>query len=115
MSDEAPEHAGDGGAAAPAREPAWYQKAVFYEVLVRGFYDGVEEASSVGGGASLGTWRVRLCPNAPGTWRYEIESSEPALAGESGTVDCVPNANPPAQIGPPPMIGPPPPDAAAKP
>jgi hypothetical protein len=56
--------------------------------VVHGFYDGDE------GGSDGGTWRVRLNPNALGTWRYVSESTDPALHGHEGALECVPNTNP---------------------
>src|SRR5262245_46734713 len=50
--------------------------------VVPGFYDG------------NGTWKVRWCPTATGTWRYTTESIDPALDGLSGEVECLPNDNP---------------------
>ncbi|HEX2032992.1 MAG TPA: DUF5060 domain-containing protein [Chloroflexota bacterium] len=49
---------------------------------VPGFYDGE------------GTWIVRVCPDAAGTWRYVTDSAAPELDGQEGTLECVPNANP---------------------
>jgi hypothetical protein len=49
---------------------------------VPGFYDGD------------GTWKVRFCPDSPGTWRYRSESVDPALHEISGEVTCAPNVNP---------------------
>ncbi|HEV2125446.1 MAG TPA: DUF5060 domain-containing protein [Chloroflexota bacterium] len=49
---------------------------------VPGFYDGD------------GTWIIRVCPNAVGTWRYHTQSDDPQLDGQTGEVECVPNTNP---------------------
>ncbi|MDQ3702166.1 MAG: DUF5060 domain-containing protein, partial [Chloroflexota bacterium] len=49
---------------------------------VPAFYDGED------------TWKVRLCPDVEGTWDYTVESSDPALDGQRGRVECVPNDNP---------------------
>ncbi|MBI3971214.1 MAG: DUF5060 domain-containing protein [Chloroflexi bacterium] len=53
-----------------------------WSTTVPGFYDGD------------GTWVVRFCPSAFGAWRYETESTDPALAGHDGEVQCIANANP---------------------
>lgn len=50
--------------------------------VVHGFYDSAD------------TWRVRFSPNEIGVWRYLTESSDPRLHGQSGEVECIPNANP---------------------
>ncbi|HEX2033188.1 MAG TPA: DUF5060 domain-containing protein [Chloroflexota bacterium] len=50
--------------------------------VVRGFYDGDS------------TWKVRLCPNQVGTWRYVTESPDAALAGREGIIECTPGTNP---------------------
>ncbi|MGH2354871.1 MAG: DUF5060 domain-containing protein [Chloroflexota bacterium] len=49
---------------------------------VPGFYDGD------------GTWKVRVCPDAEGTWRYATQSSDPELDGQRGELVCLPNENP---------------------
>src|SRR5207253_5170717 len=50
--------------------------------VVPGFYDG------------NGTWRLRFCLTALGTWRYTTESEDSTLDGKRGEVECVPNDNP---------------------
>ncbi|MGH2352337.1 MAG: DUF5060 domain-containing protein [Chloroflexota bacterium] len=49
---------------------------------VPGFYDGD------------GVWKVRACPNTLGTWQYVTQSTDSALDGQRGQVECVPNDNP---------------------
>jgi hypothetical protein len=61
------------------------------ETVVWGFYGGAGEGEQKDGG---GIWRLRLCPNVTGTWRYKTESSDAALDGQSGVVECVPTTNP---------------------
>src|SRR5690349_9979362 len=51
-------------------------------IVVPGFYDGDA------------TWKVRFCPTTPGTWRYTSESTDAALHGQSGQLECAPNDNP---------------------
>jgi hypothetical protein len=50
--------------------------------VVPGFFDGD------------GTWKVRFCPTATGTWRYTTEAEDPSLLGQSGELECAPNDNP---------------------
>jgi hypothetical protein len=56
--------------------------------VVRGFYDGMD------GDGTAGTWKVRLCPNQLGTWRYVTQSDDPALDGQEGSLECVAGDNP---------------------
>ena len=49
-------------------------KALSGPITVPGFYDGD------------GTWRVRFCPPAAGTWTYQTSSSAPDLAGRDGMI-----------------------------
>jgi hypothetical protein len=57
--------------------------------VVHGFFDGL-----AGAPAGEQTWRLRLCPNQTGTWRYVTESQDPQLSGQEGQLECVPNENP---------------------
>jgi hypothetical protein len=58
--------------------------------VIHGFFD---ELDSAGGAEGENTWKVRLCPNQIGTWRYFTQSSDPALAGQEGTIECTANPN----------------------
>src|SRR5688500_10326812 len=46
-------------------------------VTVDGFYDGDQ------------TWRIRFMPSELGTWTYVTTSSDPALTGTTGSIECV--------------------------
>ena len=46
---------------------------------VPGFFDGDGQGGAVGR-----TFKVRVCPDEPGTWRWSIASGVPGLAGSSG-------------------------------
>jgi hypothetical protein len=47
-----------------------------------GFYDGE------------GTWKIRFSPTATGAWTLKTVSSLPALNGQTGRLECVPNTHP---------------------
>ena len=49
---------------------------------VPGFYDGE------------GQWKIRICPDTEGTWRYVTHSPDPILAGRRGEFACVASDNP---------------------
>lgn len=48
-------------------------------VNVPGFFDGDGQGGAVGR-----VFKVRVCPDEPGTWRWSIASGVPGLAGRSG-------------------------------
>ena len=37
-------------------------------------------------------WRLRVSPDAVGTWRYAVESGDPGLDGKAGAFECVASA-----------------------
>jgi hypothetical protein len=39
------------------------------------------------------TWRLRFSPDAVGTWRWRVTSSDDGLDGQSGSFRCVPSSN----------------------
>ncbi|NOY83188.1 MAG: DUF5060 domain-containing protein [Kiritimatiellaeota bacterium] len=56
---------------------------------VTGFYDGNGE-----GGQNGVIWKLRFCPDLPGTWTWTTRSNLPELDGATGRFECVPSARP---------------------